>query len=33
MIEIGPNLKDLILTGISIIGFVWFMVTAIRSIT
>ena len=32
MIEIGPNLKDLILMLAGIIGFAWFMVTAIRSI-
>lgn len=32
MIEIGPNLKDLILMLAAIVGFAWFMVTAIRSI-
>lgn len=31
MIEIGPNLKDLILAGIGIIAFAWIMVTAFRN--
>lgn len=30
MIEIGPNLKDLLLVGIGIIAFAWIMVTAFR---
>lgn len=30
MLEIGPNLKELLLTLAAIIGFAWFMVTAIK---
>ncbi len=30
MIEIGPNLKDMILVLAAIGGFAWFMVTAIK---
>lgn len=31
MIEIGPNLKDMILVGIGIIAFAWIMVTFTRN--
>lgn len=30
MIEIGPNLKEMILVLAGIAGFAWFMVTAIK---
>lgn len=31
MIEIGPNLKDMILVGIGIFAFAWVMVTFARN--
>ena len=31
MIEIGPNLKDLILVGTAIVAGAWIMVTAFRN--
>lgn len=31
MIEIGPNLEELILAGLAIVAFAWVMVTAFRN--